>query len=137
MDEDCPFCRLLEGEQDDRVVYEDARTIAFLDENPACVGHTLVVPTAHRPDLLVADVETTTAVFETVQRVSSAMETALEPDGFSVFYSTGSIVGQVEHAHVHLLPRYEDDDISLSLHRTTLTEEVEADLAERIRAELS
>ena len=136
MDDECPFCRILEGEKDAHVVYEDARTIAFFDENPACVGHTLVVPTAHRPDLLIADPETNAAVFETVRRVSTAMEAALEPDGFSVFYSTGSIVGQVEHAHVHLLPRYEDDDISLSLRRTALEEATATELASRIRAEV-
>ena len=136
MDDECPFCRILEGGKDAHVVYEGARTIAFLDENPASAGHTLVVPTAHRPDLLIADAETNAAVFETVRRVSTAMEAALEPDGFSVFYSTGSIVGQVEHAHVHLLPRYEDDDISLSLRRTALEESTASELASRIREEV-
>ncbi|RKD97566.1 HIT family protein [Halopiger aswanensis] len=136
MDEECPFCRVIEGEKDAHVVYEDARTIAFFDENPACVGHTLVVPTAHRPDLLIADAETNAAVFETVRKVSTAMEATLEPDGFSVFYSTGPIVGRVEHAHVHLLPRYEDDDISLSLRRTALEDETARELTDRIREEL-
>lgn len=136
MDEECPFCRIIEGEADAHVVYEDARTIAFFDANPACAGHTLVAPTAHRPDLLVSDAETTAAVFETVRKVSTAMEAALEPDGFSVFYSTGPIVGRVEHAHVHLLPRYEDDDISLSLRRTALEDETARELASRIRDEV-
>lgn len=133
MDEECPFCRIIEGEKDAHVVYEDARTLAFFDENPACVGHTLIVPTAHRPDLLIADAETNAAVFETVRKVSTAMEATLEPDGFSVFYSTGPIVGQVEHAHVHLLPRYDDDDISLGLRRDELDDEHATRLAARIQ----
>lgn len=133
MDDDCPFCRIIAGEKDAHIVYEDARTIAFLDENPACVGHTLVVPTAHRPDLLIADPETNTAVFETMRNVSRAMEDAFDPDGFSVFYSTGSIVGRVEHAHVHLLPRDEDDDISLSLRRGRLEDEDAAAFVSRLR----
>ncbi|GAB3665444.1 HIT family protein [Halopiger thermotolerans] len=132
MDEECPFCRIIEGETDAHVVAEDARTIAFFDENPACEGHTLVAPTAHREDLL-ADEETNAAVFETVRTVSAAMEGLLEPDGFSVFYSTGPIVGQVEHAHVHLLPRYDDDDISLGLRRDELDDERASGLATRLR----
>jgi len=68
------------------------------------------------------DVGTMTDVFQAVRTAAFAIEGTLDPDGFGLFYMTGSLVGHVEHAHVHLLPRTVDDGISLGLTRGDLTE---------------
>ncbi|RQG91664.1 HIT domain-containing protein [Natrarchaeobius halalkaliphilus] len=114
--DDCTFCRIAAGTEPASVLFEDERTIAFLDTQPAVTGHSLVVPREHEVELLTAESSTTEAVFRTVRTVASALETAFKPDGFSVFHSTDNLVGTVEHAHVHLVPRYETDDVSLSRH---------------------
>ena len=130
MTDRCTFCRIAAGDRPAHVLYEDERTVAFLDENPAVTGHTLVIPRTHEEELLTIDDATSTAVFETVRTVSNALDAALEPDGFSVFHTSGPLVGSVEHAHVHLLPRTVDDGVSLSLARDRL----EADDAESVTA---
>lgn len=132
----CAFCQIATGERDAYVLYEDAETIAFLDSDPAVQGHTLVVPKAHREDLFLDEESSTMAVLESVQRVVSALDRTLHPDGISLFYTSGDIVGRVTHAHVHLLPRYEDDDIHLSLARDSLEEDEAVHLAARLTEHL-
>ncbi|MWV40907.1 HIT domain-containing protein [Natrialba sp. INN-245] len=136
MDDDCTFCRIVAGDGSVRVVYEDERTVAFLDRRPATTGHTLVAPRVHEEELLTTDASATHAVFRTVETVSTALEETLDPDGFSLFHTSGPLVGTVEHAHVHLVPRFEDDDVSLSLPRDRLTADDGAELAARIRERL-
>jgi len=45
---DCVFCRIVAGEAPVSKVFEDARTLAFMDVNPVRRGHVLVIPKAHK-----------------------------------------------------------------------------------------
>ncbi|MBZ6495782.1 HIT family protein [Natrinema longum] len=134
--DDCEFCRIVAGERPAHVLYEDERTVAFLDENPAVTGHTLVVPTLHEEGLVTTDESTSMAVFETVRTVGNALKAALEPTGFSVFHTSGPLVGTVDHAHVHLVPRFADDDVTLSLSRDRLDPDEGTRLRDRVRTQL-
>ena len=133
MGEECTFCRIVAGEKDEHVVYDGHDVVAFLDRNPAVEGHTLIVPRPHRTHLLTDD--DPIAVFGAIRTVASALDRVLDPDGFSTFYTTGPLVGDVEHGHVHLLPRYEGDDVDLMLSRERLDDEDAERLAERVRSE--
>lgn len=130
---ECPFCAIVAGEEEAHVLREDEHTIAFLDVRPASRGHTLVAPTEHIEELLPGPRATVLAVEAAVSDVARALADTLEPDGFSTFYTSGSLVGTVDHAHVHVVPRYEDDDVSISLSRSRLQEGEE--LAAAIRAD--
>lgn len=132
--ENCPFCRIIGGDEDAHLLLETDRTTAFLDENPAIRGHVLVVPNDHRAHLFAGDPALVGDVFQSVQRVVQAMNRTLEPDGVSLFYTSGDLTGQVRHAHVHLLPRDVDDDIHLALARGNLDEAAASTLAASIRA---
>lgn len=134
--ESCPFCRIVVGEGDAHLLLETENTTAFLDANPAVTGHALVVPNAHQVELFADDPAVVGDVFRSVQRVVRATNLALDPDGVSVFYTTGDLAGRVRHAHVHLLPRHVDDEIHLALARADLDEADASELASRIRAEI-
>lgn len=131
--DDCRFCAIVDGDRDAHVLYDGADALAFLDANPATEGHTLVVPKAHVQDLLLADGATAGAVVETARAVALAMERTLDPDGFSVFHTTGGLVGHVEHAHLHLLPRFAADDVHIALDRAELTDEDAHRIGDRLR----
>ncbi|ARS88887.1 HIT family protein [Natrarchaeobaculum aegyptiacum] len=133
MADECNFCEIAGGERPAHVLYEDEQTIAFLDHQPAVRGHSLIVPKTHEVGVLTAAGETGLAVFETVQTVARALESTLEADGFSVFHTTGPLVGTIDHAHVHLVPRFTDDEVSLSLPRRGLDDDRAATLAEEVR----
>lgn len=132
MTADCEFCQIGAGEAEAHVLYETDEVIAFLDIRPATQGHTLIAPRDHRTELLNGQPELAKAVDAVTRRVAGAIESTLEPEGFSTFYTTGDVVGTVEHAHVHLVPRYEDDGVSISLPRSRLVDGEE--LAHTIRS---
>ncbi|AGB14997.1 HIT family hydrolase, diadenosine tetraphosphate hydrolase [Halovivax ruber XH-70] len=134
MEADCPFCEIAAGEGDAAEVHRTDDAVAFLDANPAVDGHTLVIPTSHCEEISIASEPTRQAVFDAVGHVSAALEQALDPDGFSVFHTSGPLVGRIDHAHVHILPRSGDDGVSLSLERDSLEGEQAETLAARIRS---
>lgn len=131
IDRDCEFCEIVAGDRAANVLYEDETTIAFLDDPPAVTGHSLIVPRAHEGEVLTTG--DASGVFRTVRIVAAGLEEALEPEGFSVFHTSGPLVGSVDHAHVHLLPRFEDDGVSLALARDQLREDEADRLAAVVR----
>lgn len=103
----CVFCRIVAGETSADHVYEDARTLAFLDIHPAGEGHTLIVPKVHVENVWDVDPAEWGAVWETSRRVARAIRKAFDPDGLYVRQANGRLGGQeIMHLHVHLIPRY-------------------------------
>lgn len=134
--DDCEFCGIVSGERDARIVYETDETVAFLDNHPATRGHTLVVPKAHCETLFTGESSASLPVFRTVDTVVTALNGTLDPAGVSLCYTSGHLVGNVSHAHVHVLPRYEDDDVHIALARDSFDEDDAARVASRIREHL-
>jgi histidine triad (HIT) family protein len=103
----CVFCRIAAGQAPAERIFEDDRTLAFLDIHPAGEGHTLIVPKAHAENVWDVDPAEWHAVWETSRRVAAAIRSAFEPDGLYVRQANGRLGGQeVMHLHVHLIPRY-------------------------------
>ena len=70
MQADCTFCQIVSGELPADLVDEDDRTVAFMDMNPATLGHLLVVPRRHVTDLLSTSAEDWLAVAATARRMA-------------------------------------------------------------------
>jgi histidine triad (HIT) family protein len=110
MSEDCIFCRIVSGDIPGRVVYEDEKTIAFLDANPLAKGHTLIVPREHYGRMEDVPPEVAAALGETIARVSDAVVDAVDADGTTIAYNNGEAAGQeVPHLHGHVIPRVDGD----------------------------
>ena len=110
MDDDCIFCRIVDGEIPSRTVFEDDRVIAFLDANPLAEGHTLVIPKEHHPDLQSLPEDLAAHLFGALHRLTPAIEEAVGADGSNVAFNNGPAAGQeVPHVHGHVIPRFEGD----------------------------
>lgn len=134
---DCVFCGIASGEEPAHRLCADERTVAFLDAAPAAPGHALVAPTTHHETLMDVPADLAADVFRKVRRVAAAAESALDPDGVSVVQSNGAAAGQdVRHVHVHVLPRYRDDDVTLRWSPGDPTEESQREVAATLRSEL-
>ncbi|MGQ9601210.1 MAG: HIT family protein [Candidatus Bipolaricaulia bacterium] len=133
---DCPFCRIVSHEAPAHIIYEDERTIAFLDINPVSRGHTLVIPKGHYHDLFELPSEELQAVTRAAQRVARAIKAGLGAEGLNLLQSNGSAAGQVVfHFHLHLIPRYSGDGLRLG-HRGDYRERDFPETARRIREAL-
>ena len=113
-DPDCLFCKIIAGEIPSTRIYEDERTIAFMDINPATRGHLLVVPREHTRDLLTIDPEDLAAVARAAQKLCRTVTERLEADGVNLLNSCGRAAWQtVFHFHMHVIPRYAGDPLRL------------------------
>jgi histidine triad (HIT) family protein len=107
---DCVFCKIRDGHIPSMKVFEDDRTLAFMDINPLSPGHCLVIPKAHAATLFEADMEDLHAVIATAQQVARAIREALAPDGLNMLQANGAAAFQsVLHFHLHLIPRWAND----------------------------
>jgi len=101
---DCRFCAIARGEADARVVFEGARTLAFLDHRPLFPGHVLLIPRDHVDTLLDAEPDLVGTLFAETQLLARAVEEGLGADGS--FVAVNNRVSQsVPHCHVHVVPR--------------------------------
>ncbi len=131
---DCPFCSIVEGEAGASVVSETDETLAFADLNPATEGHTLVIPKQHAAGLADLDPAVGGRLFEEGMAVAAAAREALDPDGINFFLADGVAAGQeVFHVHLHVVPRYEGDDVRFVAEQSRADREALDAVAERLR----
>jgi histidine triad (HIT) family protein len=113
-DPDCIFCRIAAGELPATIVSEDERTISFMDIAPATRGHALVIPRAHSADLLEIEPDDLAAVAQAAKLLAARQKQMLGADGVNLLNACGAVAFQtVFHFHMHVIPRYERDDLRL------------------------
>lgn len=114
----CIFCSIVNGEIPSNKIYEDDMVIAFLDINPTSYGHTLVVPKEHCNSFLDCKEDIRDHVFKVAQQLANKIEDKLQCDGINILSNVHEAAGQsVEHFHVHLIPRYKDNDhVTIEFH---------------------
>lgn len=104
--DNCIFCQIIKGDIPCHKVYEDDLFLAFLDINPVSPGHTLLVPKQHYR--WVYDVSEFTQYWQVAQKIALGLKnSSLNPD-FITFLTIGN---EVPHAHIHIIPRKNDDNI--------------------------
>ena len=112
----CPFCRIASGKAPASIVYEDATVLAFMDLNPANVGHILVVPKEHWENIYKVPEKVLAEMITVVKRVSAAVKKTVGAEGISVLQLNGMVAGQsVMHIHFHVIPRFRGDPISKAI----------------------
>ena len=109
---DCIFCKIIAGEIPSYTVYEDDVVKAFLDISQGTPGHTLVVPKKHVKDLFACDEDLAAAVFSRLPKIARAVKKSNPAiKGMNIINNNGEVAYQsVFHSHIHLVPRYADQD---------------------------
>jgi histidine triad (HIT) family protein len=135
---DCVFCRIVAKQIPASVVHEGERTLVFMDLGQVNPGHVLVAAKAHVENVYGLDEGVAAAVSRSVVRVARAIRDAFSPHGLSVYQANGRAAGQtVFHYHVHLVPRYENDGMSLVWPVKNPPRETLEGYAGKLRAKLS
>jgi len=114
----CVFCGIVAGREPAHRVYEDERTVAFMDIFPVTDGHTLLIPKAHSSNLLDAAPEDLEPLISHSRRLAHALRRVFAPDGIGVFQLNGAAAGQtIFHYHMHLIPRMAGDPLEIHSRR--------------------
>jgi histidine triad (HIT) family protein len=100
------FAKILRGEFSAYKVYEDDRTLAFLDIMPQAPGHTLVVPKSAARNILDVDPDDLAYLIKIAQKIAKTSKSVFAADGVNVFQFNEGAAGQtVFHLHFHIIPR--------------------------------
>lgn len=110
MVEDCIFCKIVSGEIESSIVYEDEYIIAFLDIHPINPGHTLIIPKKHATNIYDISNEDLQKTAEVTQELAIKIKKVLKADGISIFQMNEPGGDQdIMHYHGHVIPRYIGD----------------------------
>lgn len=119
--QECIFCHILRKQIPAHIVYEDSKTLAFLDINPAAEGHCLVIPKTHYAKLHELSKEDAAALGSTLAKVAAAIS-KLSPN-YNLLQNNGEEAGQVvHHVHFHIAPRTQQEGIFFKTSRKQLSE---------------
>ena len=122
--DNCIFCKIISGEIPSATVYEDDEFKVILDRFPGNIGHTLILPKKHYADIFEIDEETAGKLFKLAVKVAKNMKKVLNLEAMNLVQNNGAMAGQtVPHFHLHLIPRYKDDQVSVTWKQLDLTDE--------------
>lgn len=108
------FTRILAGELPSAIVYRSRNIFAFMDAGQLNPGHVLVAPCEPYPTLLDMSEDLAAELMRVSWRIAHAIQRAFQPDGLTLLQANRPAGWQtVPHAHVHVVPRYENDGVGL------------------------
>jgi histidine triad (HIT) family protein len=123
------FTRIVEGEIPCFKIAEDANFLAFLDVNPLVKGHTLVIPKKEQ-DYIFDIADDSFIEFQLfAKKVAVQLKKKIACKRIGV-----AVIGlEVPHAHIHLVPLNQIDDMNFNRKKLTLSSEELAKLAEELK----
>ena len=113
-DENCIFCKIAAGEIPSATLYEDDDFRVILDLGPASKGHALILPKNHYRNLYDIDDEVASKAILLAKKMITKLTDVLNCDGYNIVQNNEEAAGQtVFHFHMHMIPRYKNDNVGL------------------------
>lgn len=110
---DCLFCKIIEGNIPSKTIYEDEKVKVFLDINPNTNGHSLIIPKKHIVTVDELDEELALHILKVEKEMKNLLQEKLNCEGLTIVQNN-ELGQEVKHYHVHLIPRYSNDNWSLT-----------------------
>ena len=121
---DCIFCNIVSGKYGSATLYENDEFKVIIDSFPANEGHVLILVKQHVANIFELDPEVGGRLFTLAVKIAQSMKKTLGLEYMNVMQNNGSVAGQtVDHFHMHLIPRYENDGIQIAYKPLELTDE--------------
>ncbi len=138
MKENCIFCKIISGEFDAKKVFEDEYCVALLDIHPATKGHLLLMPKEHYLMMPMVPDEILGHLGVISQYLSDLLKETFDCEDVHVQIANGAAAGQQsQHFLMHIIPRYSDDEVDLTIKGSSKYSEEELDsLFQSLKAKL-
>mgnify|MGYP003290405019 CR=1 FL=1 len=137
MDPNCIFCKIIKGEIPSSTVYEDDDFKAILDISPANKGHVIVLTKGHYANIFELDETIAGKLLPVVKKIASAVKKVTNCDGINILQNNGVAAGQtVFHVHVHIIPRFDNDNELLTWEKKSYEDGEAIQLANQITAQI-
>lgn len=116
---DCLFCKINEESIPSKTIYEDEIVKVFLDINPNTNGHCLIIPKEHIVTVNELDDKTITHILKVEKQMYKLLKEKLNIEGLTIVQNN-ELGQEVKHYHVHLIPRYSDDNWNLTYNQESI-----------------
>jgi histidine triad (HIT) family protein len=131
--QDCLFCKIAKGEIPSATIFENSEFKVILDKFPANKGHILIIPKEHIENIYEMDSELGGRLFSLATNIARILKKELNIEGLNILQNNGKVAGQtVFHFHLHLIPRYEDDQVDITWKALKPTDDELTNLANRL-----
>ena len=125
------FTKIVNGEIPCYKIAEDENYLAFLDVNPNAKGHTLCIPKKEINKIFDMDEDLYLGLMNFSRNVAQAIEKAIDCKRVGI-----AVIGlEVPHAHVHLIPLNDMDDMRF-VKKVILSEDEFKSIADSIKMQL-
>lgn len=132
--DNCIFCKIASGEIPSVTLHEDEDFRVILDVGPASKGHALILPKDHYANIYELPEEMTAKAYVLAKKIAARLTDALNCDGFNILQNNGELAGQtVFHFHIHLIPRYQNDNVGLTWKPGQLTDADKSFILEKFK----
>ena len=108
----CIFCNIVEGKIPSYTIFEDEIVKVMMDINPVSNGHLLIIPKKHFTNLTDIDMDTLMHIQKTAKEMFKLLKDKLNIDGLTLCQNN-EYGQEVKHYHLHLIPRYKNDNVRL------------------------
>ncbi len=134
MEENCIFCKIIKGQVPSNTAYEDEDFKVILDNGPANKGHLIMLPKRHCTNLFDLDEISAKGALQVAQKVARVLQKELNCDGINILQNNGEAAGQsVFHFHIHIIPRYNQDQVNITWKQVEYQADQAKELAEKIK----
>ena len=134
----CIFCQIVQGKVQSRKIYEDEKTLAILDINPANPGHALLLTKEHYSIMPQLPDDEITHIFMVAKSLSNSMLKSIDAQGTNIIVMNGIAAGQrAQHFMVHVIPRKDKDGVEFVLPQKTMSQEEIEETGNKIIASLT
>lgn len=139
--QNCIFCQMVKGQIASKKIYEDDKSLAILDINPANPGHILLMPKEHYAIMPLIPEDIIKHLFMISKQLSAVLLKTLKAEGTNIFVANGQAAGQkAQHFMIHVFPRMDKDSVGMELvgkkASATDLEKLRKRLAEKVSKEL-
>ena len=133
----CIFCKISLGQAPASFVFQGEEVFAIMSLDQPNPYKVLVVPHSHIENIYDLSAEDAAHIFQATVKIARAVRKASGCEGLNLVQSNGRVAQQyVFHFHLHLVPRFKNDNILLSW-QNTQTERSELNrMAEEICSKL-
>jgi histidine triad (HIT) family protein len=124
------FSKIISEEIPSFKIAENERFLAFLDIQPLALGHTLVIPKIETDYIFDMDSEEYSEMWKFAQTVAKKVKAAIECKRIGV-----AVIGlEVSHAHIHLVPINNVNDINFAAPKLNVSMEMLEEIASKINS---
>lgn len=131
---DCVFCKIVNKEAHSEIVYEDDLICCFLDIDPINEGHVLIVPKKHCHNVDEVEDEILLRIIKLSKCITKVIKKVYNCDGYTMMQN-GGVFTDFGHYHMHIFPRYIDDEFGWVCKELTNTISFE-ETKEKLKSEL-